>query len=112
VKAFNHIPAPALTTDRQPAGTPNRRALVIAGDIATSDRLASGASRLPRGCRLTFRQAGKAATVPSASASINLPSSITTHVWRRSPTPCGITLDEHEIRVRLYQSSLRRPGTL
>ena len=32
VKAFNHIYAAALTTDRQPPGTPNRRALVIAGD--------------------------------------------------------------------------------
>jgi predicted dinucleotide-binding enzyme len=32
VKAFNHIYAAALTTDGQPAGTPNRRALVIAGD--------------------------------------------------------------------------------
>jgi predicted dinucleotide-binding enzyme len=34
VKAFNHIIAAALTTDGQPAGTPNRRALVIAGDDA------------------------------------------------------------------------------
>ena len=32
VKAFNHIQAAALTTDAQHAGTPNRRALVIAGD--------------------------------------------------------------------------------
>jgi len=32
VKAFNHIHAAALTTDGQPAGTKNRRALVIAGD--------------------------------------------------------------------------------
>ena len=32
VKAFNHIQAAALTTDGQPAGTPNRRGLVIAGD--------------------------------------------------------------------------------
>ena len=32
VKAFNHIYAAHLTTDGQPAGTPNRRALVIAGD--------------------------------------------------------------------------------
>ena len=32
VKAFNHIYAAALTTHGQPAGTPNRRALVIAGD--------------------------------------------------------------------------------
>ena len=34
VKAFNHIHAQALTTDGQPAGTKNRRALVIAGDDA------------------------------------------------------------------------------
>jgi predicted dinucleotide-binding enzyme len=34
VKAFNHIYAAALTTDGQPAGTRNRRALVIAGDDA------------------------------------------------------------------------------
>jgi 8-hydroxy-5-deazaflavin:NADPH oxidoreductase len=32
VKAFNHIYAAALTTDGQPAGTPNRRALAIAGN--------------------------------------------------------------------------------
>jgi len=32
VKAFNHIFAAALTTDGQPAGAKNRRALVIAGD--------------------------------------------------------------------------------
>ena len=30
--AFNHIHAAALTTDAQPAATPNRRALVLAGD--------------------------------------------------------------------------------
>jgi 8-hydroxy-5-deazaflavin:NADPH oxidoreductase len=34
VKAFNHIYAAALTTDGQPAGSKNRRALVIAGDDA------------------------------------------------------------------------------
>jgi len=32
VKAFNHIYASQLTTDGQPAGTPNRRGLVIAGN--------------------------------------------------------------------------------
>jgi predicted dinucleotide-binding enzyme len=32
VKAFNHLYSAALTTDGQPAGTKNRRALVIAGD--------------------------------------------------------------------------------
>ena len=32
VKAFNHIYAAHLTTDGRPAGSPNRRALVIAGD--------------------------------------------------------------------------------
>ena len=32
VKAFNHLYAKSLTTDGQPAGTPNRRALVIAGN--------------------------------------------------------------------------------
>ena len=32
VKAFNHIHAAQLTTDGRPVGTPNRRALVIAGD--------------------------------------------------------------------------------
>jgi 8-hydroxy-5-deazaflavin:NADPH oxidoreductase len=32
VKAFNHIYAAQLTTDGLPAGTPSRRALVIAGD--------------------------------------------------------------------------------
>ena len=32
VKAFNHIYAASLTTEGQPTGTKNRRALVIAGD--------------------------------------------------------------------------------
>jgi predicted dinucleotide-binding enzyme len=32
VKAFNHLYASTLTTDGQPPGTKNRRALVIAGD--------------------------------------------------------------------------------
>jgi len=32
VKAFNHIQAAQLTTDGQPAGSTNRRGLVIAGD--------------------------------------------------------------------------------
>jgi len=34
VKAFNHIRAAEITTDGRPAGTRNRRALVIAGDDA------------------------------------------------------------------------------
>lgn len=34
VKAFNHISASQLTTDGSPTGTPDRRALVIAGDDA------------------------------------------------------------------------------
>ncbi len=34
VKAFNHILAAELTTDGAPAGTPGRRALVVAGDDA------------------------------------------------------------------------------
>jgi 8-hydroxy-5-deazaflavin:NADPH oxidoreductase len=37
VKAFNHIYAAQLTTDGRPAGTPNRRALVIAGDDAEAN---------------------------------------------------------------------------
>ncbi len=36
VKAFNHIYAAQLTTDGQPAGSPGRRALVIAGDDAAA----------------------------------------------------------------------------
>ena len=32
VKAFNHLYAASLTTDGQPAGSNNRRALVVAGD--------------------------------------------------------------------------------
>ncbi len=36
VKAFNHIYAAQLTTDGQPAGAKNRRALVIAGDDAAA----------------------------------------------------------------------------
>src|SRR5579864_5629691 len=36
VKAFNHIYAAELTTHGQPSGTPNRRALAIAGDDAAA----------------------------------------------------------------------------
>ncbi len=36
VKGFNHIYAAELTTHGQPAGTPNRRALVIAGNHPTA----------------------------------------------------------------------------
>jgi 8-hydroxy-5-deazaflavin:NADPH oxidoreductase len=36
VKAFNHIYASQITTDGTPAGTPNRRALAIAGDDAAA----------------------------------------------------------------------------
>jgi len=42
VKAFNHIYAAQLTTDGQPAGTPNRRALVIAGDDRSAKAVVSG----------------------------------------------------------------------
>lgn len=36
VKAFNHIYAAQLTTEGKPAGTPNRRALAIAGNDASA----------------------------------------------------------------------------
>jgi predicted dinucleotide-binding enzyme len=39
VKAFNHIYAAALTTDGQPPGTPNRRALAIAGNDVNAERV-------------------------------------------------------------------------
>jgi len=39
VKAFNHIYAAELTTHGQPAGTPHRRALAIAGDDADAKRV-------------------------------------------------------------------------
>jgi 8-hydroxy-5-deazaflavin:NADPH oxidoreductase len=39
VKAFNHIYAAELTTHGQPKGTPNRRALAIAGDDAAAKRV-------------------------------------------------------------------------
>jgi predicted dinucleotide-binding enzyme len=42
VKAFNHIYAAELTTDGQPAGSTNRRALVIAGDDASAKRTVAG----------------------------------------------------------------------
>jgi 8-hydroxy-5-deazaflavin:NADPH oxidoreductase len=38
VKAFNHLYAAELTTDGRPAGTKNRRALVIAGDDPAAKR--------------------------------------------------------------------------
>ena len=36
VKAFNHIAAKALTADREPAGSSNRRALAVAGNDAAA----------------------------------------------------------------------------
>ena len=39
VKAFNHIYAASLTTDGQRTGTPNRRALAIAGNDAEAKRV-------------------------------------------------------------------------
>jgi predicted dinucleotide-binding enzyme len=36
VKTFNHIYAAALTTDGQPAGTSNRRALAVSGNDAAA----------------------------------------------------------------------------
>ena len=42
VKAFNHIHAASLTTDGQPAGTPNRRALAIAGDDVDAKGVVAG----------------------------------------------------------------------
>jgi 8-hydroxy-5-deazaflavin:NADPH oxidoreductase len=42
VKAFNHIHAAHLATDGRPAGTPNRRALVIAGDDAAAKATVTG----------------------------------------------------------------------
>lgn len=42
VKAFNHIYAAELTTHGQPAGSANRRALVIAGDDAAAKRTVAG----------------------------------------------------------------------
>lgn len=41
VKAFNHIYATDLTTDGSPAGTPNRRALIVAGDNDAARHAAS-----------------------------------------------------------------------
>jgi predicted dinucleotide-binding enzyme len=42
VKAFNHIMASHLTTDGTPEGTPNRRALVIAGDDVEAKAAVNG----------------------------------------------------------------------
>jgi 8-hydroxy-5-deazaflavin:NADPH oxidoreductase len=42
VKAFNHIYAAQLTTDGRPAGAPDRRALVIAGDDAEAKQVVTG----------------------------------------------------------------------
>ena len=39
VKAFNHIYAAELTTHGQPAGSPNRRALAIAGNDAEARKV-------------------------------------------------------------------------
>lgn len=41
VKAFNHIQAAHLTTQRQPSGTPGRRALAIGGDDAGAKQVVS-----------------------------------------------------------------------
>jgi predicted dinucleotide-binding enzyme len=42
VKAFNHIYAAALTVDARRPGTPDRRALAIAGDDPDARRLVAG----------------------------------------------------------------------
>ncbi len=42
VKAFNHLFASALTTDGQPTGSENRRALIVAGDDASARQAVSG----------------------------------------------------------------------
>jgi predicted dinucleotide-binding enzyme len=42
VKAFNHIYAAELTTHGQPAGTPNRRALAIAGNDPAAKKAVTG----------------------------------------------------------------------
>jgi predicted dinucleotide-binding enzyme len=39
VKAFNHIYAAELTTHGQPKGTPNRRALIVAGDDGAAKKV-------------------------------------------------------------------------
>jgi len=41
VKAFNHIYAAELTTHGQPKGTPNRRALIVAGDDSSAKKVVS-----------------------------------------------------------------------
>ncbi len=41
MKAFNHIAAADLTGHASPAGTPDRRALVVAGDDADAKRTVS-----------------------------------------------------------------------
>ena len=56
VKAFNHIYAAELTTHGQPAGSKNRRALVIAGDDAAAKAVVTETARRfrvrHRGCRV------------------------------------------------------------
>ncbi|TAM67545.1 MAG: NADP oxidoreductase [Microbacteriaceae bacterium] len=42
VKAFNHINFGDLTTDGSPAGTENRRALMVAGDDASAKQVVTG----------------------------------------------------------------------
>ncbi len=42
VKAFNHIAAGQITTDGQPAGSKNRRALVVAGDDSGAKATVTG----------------------------------------------------------------------
>jgi 8-hydroxy-5-deazaflavin:NADPH oxidoreductase len=42
VKAFSHLSAADLTTDGTPAGTPDRRALAVAGDDAEAKKFVAG----------------------------------------------------------------------
>ena len=42
VKAFSHLSAADLTTDGRPAGTPDRRALAVAGDDTEAKRFVAG----------------------------------------------------------------------
>src|SRR5436309_878750 len=72
VKAFNHIYAAQLTTDGRPAGTPNRRALVIAGDDPVAKRSVKS-SRHPLRAAPTRNRAERSAPSSTFSAAATLP---------------------------------------
>jgi predicted dinucleotide-binding enzyme len=88
VRAFSHISAAEVTTDGEPEGTPNRRALAIAGDDTDAREWSSTCTTRSASIRLTSgvsTRAGGSIAVSPPSLSVRTPMSFA----RMSPEPNG-----------------------